>query len=131
MKKAYIIGVLLIVTGIGYLISASGDVSSYGTFNDALSGNTLKISGTIAKNKPIVYDPVKDANFFSFYMLDTKGDEMYVVNYDSKPQDFERSESLVITGKYDGEKFIATDILQKCPSKYKDQEVLLRENIKK
>jgi cytochrome c-type biogenesis protein CcmE len=44
----------------------------------------------------------------------------------SKPQDFERSEQIVLTGKMKGDEFVATDILMKCPSKYKDEEIYLK-----
>lgn len=128
MKKAYIVGVLMIVVGIGYLITASSDVSTYANFKDATTDSTVKIAGQLVKSKPIVFDPAKDANLFTFFMEDKDGEVMYVKNYGAKPQDFELSESLVITGKMVDDFFLATDILLKCPSKYKDQEVLLRNN---
>lgn len=128
MKKAYIIGILMIVFGIGYLITASGDVSSYANFDDAKPDSTVKIAGNLVKSKPIVFDPNTNANYFSFFMEDKEGKTMQVVNYGAKPQDFEMSESIVITGQLEEDKFIASDILLKCPSKYKDQEVLLRKN---
>lgn len=128
MKKAYIIGILMIVVGIGYLISASSDVSTYANFTDATTDSNVKIAGQLVKSKPIVYDPMVDANLFTFYMTDKDGNEMQVKNYGAKPQDFELSESVVITGKMEGDVFLASDILLKCPSKYKDQEVLLRNN---
>ena len=37
-----------------------------------------------------------------------------------KPQDFERSEQIVLIGKVQGDEFHASDILMKCPSKYND-----------
>ncbi len=118
----------MILVGIGYLISASNDVSTYAGFEDAKADSKVKIAGQLVKSKPIVYDPTVDANLFTFYMEDKDGDIMKVKNYGAKPQDFELSESIVVTGKLDGEEFLATDILLKCPSKYKDQEVLLRNN---
>ncbi|MFN5363918.1 MAG: cytochrome c maturation protein CcmE [Bacteroidota bacterium] len=45
----------------------------------------------------------------------------------AKPQDFERSESIVLTGEMSGDVFQASEMLLKCPSKYKDQEVYVRE----
>ncbi len=118
----------MIVFGIGYLITASGDVSSYANFDDAKPDSTVKIAGNLVKSKPIVFDPNTNANYFSFFMEDKEGKTMQVVNYGAKPQDFEMSESIVITGQLEEDKFIASDILLKCPSKYKDQEVLLRKN---
>ena len=118
----------MIVAGIGYLITASSDVSTYANFEDARGNSNVKVAGFLEKSKPIVYDPNVDANSTSFYMKDKKGEVMQVIYSDSKPQDFEMSESLVVTGKMVDDKFMASDILLKCPSKYKDQEVMLRNN---
>jgi len=41
----------------------------------------------------------------------------------TKPQDFERSEQIVLTGKMKGNEFHASHILMKCPSKYKNDQV--------
>jgi cytochrome c-type biogenesis protein CcmE len=128
MKKAYIIGILMIVAGIGYLISASSDVSTYANFEDAKGNSKVKVAGFLVKSKPIIYDPTVDANSMSFFMEDKKGEVFPVIYSDSKPQDFEMSESLVVTGKMENDTFYASDILLKCPSKYKDQEVMLRNN---
>ena len=67
-----------------------------------------------------MYDPKKDANLFTFYMIDSEGVEKKVVLYKNKPQDFERSEQIVLIGKCQGDEFHANDILMKCPSKYND-----------
>jgi cytochrome c-type biogenesis protein CcmE len=41
-----------------------------------------------------------------------------VVFTGTKPQDFERSEQIVLTGQMRGKEFHASKILMKCPSKY-------------
>ena len=56
-------------------------------------------------------------------MKDNEGKEEKVVLRKAKPQDFERSEQIVLTGKVEKGQFIATDMLMKCPSKYKDEEI--------
>ncbi len=66
----------------------------------------------------MVYNPQQDANYFSFYMVDNKGKECKVEFTGSKPQDFERSEQIVLTGQMDNGAFHANKILMKCPSKY-------------
>jgi cytochrome c-type biogenesis protein CcmE len=45
----------------------------------------------------------------------------------NKPQDFERSEQVVIKGKMQGTAFQADEILMKCPSKYNDGSEGLKE----
>jgi len=37
------------------------------------------------------------------------------------------SEQIVVTGKMDGDVFKASEILMKCPSKYKDEEIAVKE----
>ena len=44
----------------------------------------------------------------------------------AKPQDFELSEQIVLTGKMQGDVFMASDMLMKCPSKYKDEEIYIK-----
>ena len=56
-------------------------------------------------------------------MIDNKGVEKKVVLNKNKPQDFERSEQIVLIGQMEGQEFHASDILMKCPSKYEDKEV--------
>ena len=50
-----------------------------------------------------------------------------VFYYDSKPQDFERSEKITMTGYASDSGFIAETILMKCPSKYNEQQLSLFE----
>src|SRR3546814_14237704 len=69
------------------------------------------------------YDPKVDANHFSFYMYDNDSTECRVVFRGAKPQDIERSEQIVLTGKMVGDNFHASNILMKCPSKYNEDEV--------
>ena len=49
-----------------------------------------------------------------------------VVLHAGKPQDFERSEQIVLTGQMANDRFEASDMLLKCPSKYNDQEIYVR-----
>lgn len=130
MKRIHIVLLVLIGGAIALLISASDEVSTYGSFAEAIkSGERMKITGTLVKNKPIVYDPIEDPNYFSFYLKDNAAMVRKVVMFREKPQDFELSEQVVLTGSYKEKKdaFLATDMLMKCPSKYKDEEVYLRE----
>ncbi|MBK9151001.1 MAG: cytochrome c maturation protein CcmE [Saprospiraceae bacterium] len=127
LNKNTIIALLLITAGIVVFITASRDVSTYSTFADAAGGERTKIVGTLAKNKPMTYDPENDPNTFRFFMTDSKGTEKEVILQKPKPQDFELSEQIVVTGKMQNESFVADEILMKCPSKYKDEEIAIKE----
>ena len=127
MKKSVIIGIVLVLAGITYLISASKDVSTYANFSDIGTTKNAKIAGQLVKNKPITYDPAKDSNLFTFYMEDKNGEQKMVKYLGAKPQDFEMSEQIVVTGKIENDYLLASELLLKCPSKYNDQEVMLRD----
>lgn len=127
MKKIYIIAGVMLAVAIGVLVSATGDMSTYTTFAEASnSSRKVKIAGQLAKDKAMEYNPEKDPNYFSFFIKDAEGIEKKVVLLAAKPQDFELSEQIVVTGKMQDDTFVATDLLMKCPSKYKDEEVTIR-----
>lgn len=128
MKKSSIIGMIIIAIAIGVIMSTYADSSTYGSFSDAIeSKNELHVVGKLDASKDIVYNPEQDANYFSFYMKDNNGKECKVVFSGSKPQDFERSEQIVLTGQMVGESFHANKILMKCPSKYTEDKVEVTE----
>ena len=128
MKTTQIIAIVAIAAAIGVLVVVSGDYDSYQPFSHALDNPNKKVQiiGQLSTDKEIYYNPQKDPNYFSFYMKDDEGTEQKVVLKASKPQDFERSEKIVLKGKMNGEDFIASDMLMKCPSKYKDEEIRVK-----
>ncbi len=128
MKKSSIIGIIIIAIAIGVIISTYADSSTYGNFADAReTSSELHVTGQLNKAKELVYNPQKDANYFSFYMIDKKGKECKVVFNGTKPQDFERSEQIVLVGKMVGNEFMASKMLMKCPSKYTNDKVDVKE----
>lgn len=122
MKKTHIIGIIVIAVAIGAIISTVSDAATYADFNtaDQMAGKEIQVVGVLNKDKEIEYNPEQNANQFSFYMLDNNGTEKKVIFKGAKPQDFERSEQVVITGTAEGGEFYADKILMKCPSKYND-----------
>ncbi|HUH18680.1 cytochrome c maturation protein CcmE [Albibacterium sp.] len=130
MKKSSILGIVVIAVFIAIIISIYGDSSTYASFDEAQETEAeLHVVGQLNKEKELVYNPTQNANYFSFYMLDEHGKECKVVFQGSKPQDFERSEQIVLTGKMVGEEFHASKILMKCPSKYNDQQIEVTEAV--
>lgn len=124
MKKSSIILIVVIAIAIAMIVVIYTDSSTYSTFTEAKEKKTeLYVVGVLNKGKDLHYDPVKDANHFSFYMYDKDSTECQVVFKGSKPQDIERSEQIVLTGKMEGDVFHASKILMKCPSKYNQDEV--------
>jgi cytochrome c-type biogenesis protein CcmE len=125
MKKTHIIALLLVSVMIGVLVSLLGDFSRYETFesNYAKRGKEINVVGVLNKEKGITYEPTKNPNLFSMYIIDADGTEKKVIVKKAKPRDIERSEKIVVIGKMKNDVFVADDILMKCPSKYQEKEV--------
>jgi cytochrome c-type biogenesis protein CcmE len=126
MKRNFLIALILIAAGIAVFVNASRDVSTYASFAEADQNGKVKIVGQLSKDKPMEYNPESNPNLFTFYMKDASGTEKKVILHQPKPQDFEMSEQIVVTGTLENEDFHASEILMKCPSKYKDEEMAVR-----
>jgi cytochrome c-type biogenesis protein CcmE len=128
MKKSNILALVLIAGALAAIMSMVGDFSSYETFASAQEkpGKEFQIIGKLdTVNHAMVYDPIKDANKFEFYATDEAGITQKVIFSGTKPQDFERSEKLTMTGKMENGEFRCSKILMKCPSKYNTDQVAL------
>ncbi|CAH1000272.1 hypothetical protein LEM8419_01422 [Neolewinella maritima] len=127
MKKSYVLALMLVVIAAILFWQTGNATSEYANFEKAAtSGDKVQLVGTYVKDKPTIYDPLTDPNYFSFFLEDLSGAEREVVLLMGKPQDFEMSESIVLTGRMQDERFIASDIQMKCPSKYKDDEAMIK-----
>lgn len=129
MKKSHIVAIALIAVAIATILSTFLDSSTYASFTEAMEApeQEFHVAGTLNLKKEMVYNPEANANLFTFYLVDREGKEVKVMFNGSKPQDFERSESVVITGKMKKDAFVANKILMKCPSKYNDGKEGLKE----
>ena len=112
----------MIAIAIGAILSTVSDSSTYSNFSEAKDnpGKEYHVVGQLNKEAEMTYDPEVNANLFAFSMVDNNGEEQRVHFAGSKPQDFERSEQIVLVGKYENDTFQASKILMKCPSKYND-----------
>ncbi|ATL48480.1 cytochrome C biogenesis protein [Chitinophaga caeni] len=127
MKKTNIVLLVVIAVCVAIVSMMVGDFSTYETFATSRSkpGKEIHVIGALDTTKNMEYDPMVDANLFSFYMKDKSGEIRKVVFTGTKPTDFEKSTELVLTGMMEGNVFRCNKILMKCPSKYKeDQEVI-------
>ncbi len=124
----------MIAVAISIMMSTASDASVYVPFSEAKAlaqqGKDTKVHvvGRLKKDAKghivgMNYDPVVDPNYFTFVLVDTNRVEQTVVYYSPKPQDFDRSEQVVITGNMKEQVFVADKILLKCPSKYNETEV--------
>ena len=124
MKKTHIIALVFIAVLVGVLISMLGDFSRYETFDSpyAQKGKEINVVGVLDTSEQMIYDPLKGPNKFIFYLQDESGGVREVHYKGEKLTDFERSEKIVVTGKLEGEYFMASKILMKCPSKYVEEQ---------
>ena len=129
MKKTEIILILLVAIIIGVILSLTYNASTYITFTDAEKkmGKEYTVIGELIKEKEICFDP--RLNLLTFYASDSLKNERKVYYYDSKPQDFERSEKITMTGFATDSGFTANTILMKCPSKYNEQKYIDKDTI--
>ncbi|MTI33633.1 cytochrome c maturation protein CcmE [Xanthovirga aplysinae] len=133
MKKSHILGIVVIAIAITVIVSTAGDASSYVTFKEAHEmaekGKDAKIHvvGQLKKDEQgqvIGIYPSEDKLSFSFMLIDNNGQEQMVSYHEPMPNDFMRSEQVVVIGGYNqNHEFLADKILMKCPSKYQETEV--------
>jgi cytochrome c-type biogenesis protein CcmE len=131
MKRTHIVMLIGIAALIVGLLSYSADFSTYDTIISAKKkqGKFVHIIAKMDKTQPVEYDAIKNPNYLSFYAVDSLGGQTKVVFHNSKPTDLERSERLVMKGKMQANHFECSDILLKCPSKYKDDKEQMKKQV--
>lgn len=125
MKKASILILVLIASAIGIVVASFGKFSTYETFASAAEKpeSTFHVVGFLDTAQAQQYDPIKDPNNFIFFAKDKKGATHKVIFNGARPQDFEKSEQLVMTGYMKDGNFHCSKIQMKCPSKYENDQI--------
>jgi cytochrome c-type biogenesis protein CcmE len=131
MKRTHIVILIGIAALIVGLLSYSADFSTYDTIGSAQKkqGKFVHIIAKMDKTQPVEYDAIKNPNYLSFYAVDSLGGQTKVIFHNSKPSDLEKSERLVMKGKMQADHFECSDILLKCPSKYKDDKEQMKKQV--
>ena len=131
MKNSQIAIIIAIAVLIGYTLVRLGNSSTYSTFEQATAsmGEKTTVIGYLDADQPLDFNPKTIT--LTFTAKDKKGNESTVIYHQPKPQDFERSEEITMTGYASDSAFIATDILMKCPSKYNEQNEIQSDKIYK
>jgi cytochrome c-type biogenesis protein CcmE len=132
MKKSHILIIVVIAAAIGIIVSTAGDASTYVSFGEAYqmatagSNKDIHVVGELTKDASgnvIGIEQGLDKVSFSFVLVDEQGKQQRVEYNEPMPQDFTKSEKVVVIGRYEGDVFKASKILLKCPSKYQEQNV--------
>jgi cytochrome c-type biogenesis protein CcmE len=132
MKTTHIIGILVIAVAIVVIITTTGDAGRYLSFAEAYemaqkgSKTQIHVVGQLkrdATGQITGITPSPDMLSFRFVMVDQNGREEEVFYAKPVPTDFARSEQVVVIGSFRNDRFIADEILLKCPSKYQEEEI--------
>ena len=132
MKNLFPIYIIFLSITIIIVISTFADASTYVSFSDAKSlysvgkKSPIHVVGRLIKNEKNQVIGIKksDDNLsFSFEMIDEEGTIENVFYGEPMPPDFILSDQVVVIGSYNDKRFIAKEILLKCPSKYTEDQV--------
>ncbi len=125
MKKTQLLGLIFVVVSIGVIISMVYNADTYASFSEARDhpGREFHIIGDLVRNMPVEEKVVNNTLLLTFYMRDKEGEVTEVMYFGGKPQDFEQSDEVVLIGRYEGDTFVASSLLLKCPSKYNPDEI--------
>ncbi len=128
MKKLHIVALILVAVAIAGIVISASNYTTYEGFTKSKEnpGKVYKIVGYLDTDEEMIYEPEIDPNKFTFHMIDKDSVLSTVIYKAPKPQDFERSEQIVVTGKTEDDVFIADEMLMKCPSKYVEDEVKVK-----
>jgi cytochrome c-type biogenesis protein CcmE len=124
MKRSHIIAIVIIAVSVVALVGSLYDSSTYADLSQALGdpGTEYHVVGVLDRSADIIYEPSLNASLTTFTMKDLNGRSCRVHLAKAKPQDFERSERLVLIGSAtENGEFQARDMLMKCPSKYNEE----------
>ncbi|MBR9859273.1 cytochrome c maturation protein CcmE [bacterium] len=123
MKPKVIALIAIMAVVIAVIVASYGETSTTVTFTEAESNpdDDFYITGQLMKDMPVEYDPVKDPNYFSFYLKDKDGEVRKVVAHEPKLQDFERATEVTMMGTARDDHFEAKKVMPKCPSKYEEE----------
>ena len=119
-KVILVVGLISIALGMAYIFATTAEVSANPTFAEARqSGKTQKVIGELSRNH-LVYDTItEEGELVKFHLTDNNKETVYVEYWGSKPNQFEKSEQITVTGYFASyDVFVAEEILVKCPSKY-------------
>jgi cytochrome c-type biogenesis protein CcmE len=120
MSKSRIIALMFVVVAIGAIISTVYNADTYSSFGEAREnpGREVHIIGELLRDRAIDEYLKDNTLVLRFSMRDSHGEESQVTYFGAKPQDFEKSDQVVLIGKYLDDQFVASSLLLKCPSKY-------------
>lgn len=115
IKVILALALLAIAVGIG-VTSFKKTVTPYISFAEARRASGLvQVNGVLA-DKRYVLQP--NEQYLSFRLRDSNGQVLPVEYRGVVPGNFDQATSIVAIGRYRQDRFVAEQLLVKCPSKY-------------
>lgn len=120
MRRSHLLGLVFIAIALGAIIGTVYNADTYAVFAEARAnpGREFHIIGELVKTRPVKEEVRDNTLTLTFTMRDGDNEEAEVLFFGGKPRDFEQSDEVVLIGKYEGDRFVASSLLLKCPSKY-------------
>ena len=120
-KRLLILLIFVLICAVIAIFAINLNKVEYSDFDKARTVNeTVQIIG-----KPNISSEESEETggriTFSFILTDKKQNSEKVVYYNVKPMNFDYAEYVVVRGSYRNNKFVADEILTKCPSKYESE----------
>lgn len=121
MNKKYIIigAVAIVFLALAILSFDSGKIEYSDFVHAKKSGKIVQIIGRPSSDSPAEYN--SQANLLKFTLIDEQEHSELVHYKGAKPNNFDIAPMLVVKGRYEDGKFVASEILTKCPSKYESK----------
>lgn len=131
MKRLTVILLVVAAVLFAILLTTYGtSVTYYTDFQTAKNMNKeVHVIGKWVKQDQVIDKP--EENLFVFYLQDTTGYVEKVYYKKPRPMHFEKLDKVVVIGKYEGDRFVAYRMLEKCPSKYTPSAETLNETASK
>lgn len=125
MKKSHVVILVFMVIAIGAVIATLYQADTYATFDEARQqpGKNFQIIGQLVREMPILEEVRQNTLLLTFFLADQQGDTCKVYYPGARPQDFEKSDQVVLIGQYREDIFVANSLLLKCPSKYNPEDL--------
>jgi cytochrome c-type biogenesis protein CcmE len=122
MNLKVLIGIIIILVFVIFgALSFRKSLTPYVSFSEAKRTDaTVQIIGKVVQGESL-YDTT--TYLFHFTLKSAEGEIMNITFDGTKPANFEQATDVVAIGKYREGKFIANQVLVKCPSKYQGSEL--------
>jgi cytochrome c-type biogenesis protein CcmE len=117
MNIKIVLALLLLVTAAAFgFTSFKKSVTPYISFSEARrSSGMVQVNGVLGDKNYILE---RDKQYMQFKLKDSKGEVMTVEYHGVIPGNFDQAVSIVAIGRYANDRFVADQLLVKCPSKY-------------